>query len=356
MSLLQETSQGIKPLDRTAVAAAKARMDDLIKPIGSLGRLEDIAIQLAGMTGQVKNQIGKKCTVVMSADNGVMDEGVSAAPQIVTLIQTGNFFRGICGINVLSRSAGADIRVVDIGINGDIEIPGLISKKIRKGTSNMAKGPAMSREEAVLGIETGIAMIQTLVAEGYNLFGTGEMGIGNTSTSSAVLMGLTGCSIEQAVGKGAGLNQDDYNHKKAVIQQAVDLNKPDAADPIDVLAKVGGFDIAGLVGCFLGAANLRVPIVIDGFISAVAALIAYKINPLAKEYMIPSHCSAEPGMPLVMEEIGLKPILMLEMRLGEGSGCPLAFRIIESATAVMNEMATFAEGTIVSDTLVDIRE
>jgi len=356
MSLLEKTLAEIKPLDGEALAAAKARMDDLIKPIGSLGRLEEIAIQLSGMTGQVKNKINKKVTVVMSADNGVMDEGVSAAPQVVTLIQTGNFFRGICGINVLSRAAGADVHVVDIGINGDIEIPGLVSKKIRKGTSNMAKGPAMSRQEAIRAMEIGIETVQGLAAAGYDLFGTGEMGIGNTSTSSAVMMGLTGCTVEQAVGKGAGLNPEDYNRKKHVILQAMTLNQPNAGDPIDVLAKVGGFDIAGLAGCFLAAASLRKPIVIDGFISAVAALVAYRLNPLARDYMIPSHCSAEPGVNIVMNVMGLKPLLILEMRLGEGSGCPLAFQIIESATAVMNEMATFAEGTIVSDTLVDIRE
>lgn len=352
----QAIVKGIRPLDEKAVSAAKNRMDNLIKPIGSLGRLEDIAIQLAGVTGKVKNKFEKKCTVVMSADNGVMDEGVSAAPQVVTLIQTGNMFKGICGINVLSRQAGADVRIVDIGINGEIDCPGLIRKKIRPGTSNMAKGPAMSRDEAIQAIETGMEVVSGLVEEGYDLLGTGEMGIGNTSTSSAVLMSLSGCSAEVAVGKGAGLTEEDFTKKKRVIETALHVNKPDKNDPIDVLAKVGGFDIAGLVGCYLAAAFHRVPIVVDGFISAVAALVAARISPLAREYMIPSHFSAEPGVEYLMKEIGLEPMLLLKMRLGEGTGCPLMFHVIESAAAVMRDMATFEEGAIESETLVDIRE
>lgn len=269
MNNFKAVVEGIKPLDKKAMEEAKVRMDNLIKPIGSLGRLEDIAIQLAGITGRVKNKIGKKCTIVMSADNGVMDEGVSAAPQIVTLIQTGNMFKEICGINVLSKVAGADIRVVDIGINGDLDCPGLIQRKIRKGTSNMAKGPAMSRDEAIKAIEVGMEVTDQLVKEGYNLLGTGEMGIGNTSTSSAMLMCYTGCTAEVAVGKGAGLTEEDFTKKKRIIEQAIRVNNPDPHDPIDVLAKVGGFDIAGLVGCFLAAAYHRVPIVIDGFISGI---------------------------------------------------------------------------------------
>lgn len=356
MSLLHTTLEGIKPLDQKAMKDAKIRMDNLIKPIGSLGRLEDIAIQLSGITGKVKNKIEKKCTVVMSADNGVMDEGVSAAPQAVTLLQTINFFKDAAGINVLSKAVGAEIRVVDIGINGDIDCPGLINKKIRKGTYNMVKGPAMSREEAVQAVETGIEIVKELAADGYNLLGTGEMGIGNTSTSSAILMSFSGCSAEVAVGKGAGLTEEDFNKKKRAIQQALDINRPDPNDPIDVLAKVGGFDIAGMAGCFLGAAFCRIPIVVDGFISAAAALTACRLNPLVKEFLIPSHCSAEPGFEFIMKQVGLEPVLMLKMRLGEGTGCPIMFHVIESATAVMNNMATFEEGEINSETLVDIRE
>ena len=220
----------------------------------------------------------------------------------------------------------------------------------------MAKGPAMSREEAISAIETGIEMVSQLVKEGYSLFGTGEMGIGNTSTASAVAMAFLGCSSDEAVGKGVGLTEEGYANKKSVIERAIRINKPDPYDPIDVLSKVGGFDIAGMTGCFLGSAYCRVPIVIDGFISAAAALAAYRINPLVRDYIIPSHLSEEPGYSLVINEIGLKPMLDLNMRLGEGSGCPLAFNIIEAAEAIISDMATFEEATIKDDFLIDIRK
>lgn len=355
MSIFEQTLAGIRPADKTAEQEAQRRLDNLAKPIGSLGKLEDIAVKLAGITGNVKNSIEKKCTVVMAADNGVCAEGVSACPQAITTVQSINFIKGITGIGVLSKHANADVRVIDIGIDNDVEYPGLVNRKIRKGTSNMAKGPAMSREEAVKGMEIGIEAVGQLVREGYNLLGTGEMGIGNTSTSSAVLMSFSGCSADTAVGKGAGLTDEGFENKKRVITQAIEVNKPDKNDPIDVLSKVGGFDIAGLAGCFLGAAYYRVPIVIDGFISAAAALIAYKLCPAARDFMIPSHCSEEPGFLYVMKEIGLDPMLNLNMRLGEGSGCPLAFNIIEAATAMMNNMATFEEAAIVNDFLIDIR-
>ncbi|HOS70435.1 MAG TPA: nicotinate-nucleotide--dimethylbenzimidazole phosphoribosyltransferase, partial [Bacillota bacterium] len=295
-------------------------------------------------------------TIIMASDNGVAEEGVSAAPQAVTALMTINFLKGITGVCVLSKHAGADIRVVDIGVGSDLEYPGLINRKVRKGTSNMAKGPAMSKEEAISAIETGIEMVSQLVKEGYSLFGTGEMGIGNTSTASAVAMAFLGCSAEEAVGKGVGLTEEGYASKKSVIERAISINKPDPYDPIDVLSKVGGFDIAGMTGCFLGAAYCRVPIVIDGFISAAAALAAYRINPLVRDYIIPSHLSAEPGYSLVINEIGLEPLLDLNMRLGEGSGCPLAFNIIEAAEAIISDMATFEEATIRDDFLIDIRK
>lgn len=353
--LFKTIINGIKPADEAAKAEALKRLDNLAKPIGSLGMLEDIAVKVAGITGQVKNRIEKKCTIVMAADNGVHEEGVSACPQIITTIQSINFIKGLTGIGVLTKFAGADLRVIDIGINSDVQYPGLINKKIRKSTHNMSKGPAMTREEAILALETGMEAVGQLVNEGYQLLGTGEMGICNTSTSSAVLIALTGCGVDTTVGKGAGLTEDGFANKKRVIQRALDVNKPDAKDPIDVLAKVGGFDIAGIAGCFLGAAYYRVPIVIDGFISAAAALAAYRINPLVREYMFPSHCSEEPGYKVIMEELKLEPILNLHMRLGEGSGCPLAFNVIEAAEAVICDMATFEEAAIVNDFMIDIR-
>jgi nicotinate-nucleotide--dimethylbenzimidazole phosphoribosyltransferase len=355
MSIYDETVKGISPAFESSVNEARKRLDSLIKPAGSLGKLEDIAAKLAGITGTVHNKINRKCVVVMSSDNGVLEEGVSSSPQAITAMQTVNIVKGLSGVGILAKHAASDIRVVDIGINDDLVYPGLINKKIRKGTSNMAKGPAMSREEAVRAVETGIEIVRELAEEGYNLLGTGEMGIGNTSTSSAILMTYTGCSADEAVGKGAGLTEEDFANKKRVISKAISMNRPDLKDPLDVLSKLGGFDIGGLAGCFLGAASLRLPIVIDGFISAAAALIAYKINPLVKDYMIPSHCSDEPGYRLTMNEIGLEPMLNLDMRLGEGSGCPLAFNIIEAAVEIINKMATFDEVSMENDFIIDIR-
>ncbi|HPW41672.1 MAG TPA: nicotinate-nucleotide--dimethylbenzimidazole phosphoribosyltransferase, partial [Bacillota bacterium] len=339
MEIFERTAAGIRPSYEESKKEAAERLDKLVKPIGSLGKLEDIAVKISGITGKQKNSFEKKVTIIMASDNGVAEEGVSAAPQAVTALMTINFLKGITGVCVLSKHAGADIRVVDIGVGSDLEYPGLINRKVRKGTSNMAKGPAMSKEEAISAIETGIEMVSQLVKEGYSLFGTGEMGIGNTSTASAVAMAFLGCSAEEAVGKGVGLTEEGYASKKSVIERAISINKPDPYDPIDVLSKVGGFDIAGMTGCFLGAAYCRVPIVIDGFISAAAALAAYRINPLVRDYIIPSHLSAEPGYSLVINEIGLEPLLDLNMRLGEGSGCPLAFNIIEAAEAIISDMA-----------------
>lgn len=356
MKLYEKTAAGITPAYENSMNDAAVRLDKLAKPIGSLGKLESLAIKISGITGKQNNTFDKKVTIIMASDNGVCEEGVSSCPQVVTTVQTLNFLKGVTGVCVLSKHAGADIRVVDIGVASDLEAPGLISRKIRKGTSNMAKGPAMSREEAVKAIETGIEMVSQLVEEGYSLFGTGEMGIGNTSTSSAVAMAFLGCSADAAVGKGAGLTDKDFEKKKATIEKAIAINNPDPQDPIDVLSKVGGFDIAGMTGCFLGAAYHRVPVVIDGFISAAAALAAYRINPLVKDFMIASHCSKEPGYILAAKELGLEPMLNLDMRLGEGSGCPLAFNVIEAAAVVISEMATLEEAMIESDFLVDIRE
>lgn len=355
MELLQKTIKGIKPLDENAKTKAREHLDSLAKPIGSLGKLEDIAIQLAGITGKVKNTFEKKCTIVMAADNGIHEEGVSSCPQNITVLQTINFTRGICGINVLSKHAGADVAIVDIGVKGELNAEGIINRKICHGTKNMAKEPAMTREQAIKAIETGIEVTTDLVNKGYRLFGTGEMGICNTSTSSAILMVLTGISADVAVGRGAGLTVADFENKKRVIERAISINKPNKDDVIDVIAKVGGLDIAGIVGCYLAAASLRVPIVIDGFISIVSALAAYRINPMVREYMIPSHYSDEPGYKEAAQALGLEPILNLHMRLGEGTGCPLVFNLVEASQAVVTNMATFAEAAIKDDYLIDIR-
>jgi nicotinate-nucleotide--dimethylbenzimidazole phosphoribosyltransferase len=355
MELYTRVVEGISGPDRNAMQESRERQDSLAKPIGSFGTLEDISIKVAGITGRAKNEMGKKCIVIMAADNGVYAEGVSSCPQIVTATQTINFIKGITGIGVLARFGGSELRVIDLGIDRDISYPGVIDRKIRKGTGNIAKGPAMSRDEAVAAMEIGMETVGQLARDGYRLLGTGEMGIGNTSTSSAVLMGLTGCGADAAVGKGAGLTEEGFANKKDVIARALAVNRPDPKDPVDVLAKVGGFDIAGLAGCFLGAAYHRIPIVVDGFISALAALVAYRIEPLVREYMFPSHCSDEPGYRIIMDELGMEPILNLHMRLGEGTGCPLAFTVIEAAEAVMRDMATFEEAEIDGEAYIDIR-
>lgn len=343
---LQHAIDGIKPLDREAMAKAQARLDSLTKPLGSLGRLEELVVKIAGINGSAIPRADKKTVIVMCADNGVTAEGISSCPKSVTASVTQNFTRGITGINVLSRHAGADMVVVDIGVDADIENTGIINRKIGRGTRNMAEGPAMTREEALRAIETGLEITQQLARKGINLLGTGEMGIGNTTTSSAIAAVLTGKPLEALVGKGSGLTRDGLAKKREVIRRAIERNRPDPRDPLDVLAKLGGFDIAGLTGCFLGAAACRLPIVIDGFISAVAALVAARLAPPAQDFMIPSHGSAEPGSAAVMEALGIRPMLDLAMRLGEGTGAALEFLIIDAALAAYERMGTFGDAEI----------
>lgn len=355
MKLYKEVIEKIQLPCEESKERAKLRLDNLIKPLGSLGKLEEISIKIAGITGKVENSIGKKCVIIMAADNGISEERVSSVPKEVTVMQTLNFTKGGTGINVLAEFANSDIVIVDIGIDADVEHPKVLNKKIRRGTDNITKKPAMTKEEAIKALETGMEVTINQIENGYNLIGTGEMGIGNTSTSSAVAMTFLGCSADLAVGKGAGLTNEDHQRKKNLISRAIEVNSPDKEDPIDVVSKVGGFDIAGMAGCFLGAAYKRTPVVVDGVISAAAALIAYKINPLVRHYMIPSHMSAEPAYNLIMKELELTPSLNLGMRLGEGTGCPLMFSIIEAALSVTNNMATFEQVSIDDDFLIDIR-
>ncbi|WP_027390362.1 nicotinate-nucleotide--dimethylbenzimidazole phosphoribosyltransferase [Chrysiogenes arsenatis] len=336
-------------------AAAQARIDSLAKPLGSLGKLEDIAAQVAAISGTVTPAPRKKCTVVMAADHGIVAEGIACAPQQVTAIQTINMLKNLTGICALSAANGADMRVVNIGMKPEVSHPGLIQRRIRPGTANFAQEPAMERHEAEQAILVGVEMVKNLVSEGYNLIGTGEMGIGNTSCSSAIYMAFTGASADDAVGKGGGITDEALVLKKQVISAALAKHQPNPHDPLDVLAKVGGLEVAGMAGCFLGAAYYKVPVVIDGFISAAAALVAYRLNPLVREYMIPSHLSLEPGYAHIMRELNVEPVLHLGMRLGEGTGCPMAFAIVDAALSMLNTMATFDEAMINRDYLVDIR-
>lgn len=350
---LSDITNAILPLDAAAMAAARERQAQLAKPPGSLGRLEDLSVQLAGITGKVHNQIAKKHLLVFAADNGVVAEGVTSAPQSVTLMQTVNLTRHKTGASTLCRHFGCEITVCDVGVNAEIQEPKVLNRKIAYGTQNIAHGPAMKREQALQAIRTGFELAQATNAD---VIGIGEMGIGNTTTSAAVLSVLLDADVEAVTGRGGGITDESFQKKKQVIRNAIAINRPDKNDVIDVLSKVGGFDLAAMCGAFLGCAAKRCPVVIDGFISAVAALCAYKLCPLAVQYFIPSHASYEIGYKLAMDVMGLQPIFLLGMRLGEGSGCPLAFEVLRAACAIINDMATFDQAGINDDYLSEIRQ
>jgi len=353
---IKEYISQIKNPDANAMAKARERLDSLAKPPGSLGKLEGIAVTLAGIGGEMFYDVSKRCVIIMSSDNGVIDEGVASAPQAVTYAQTINFTKGITGVAVIAKQFNADLVIVDVGINADINHPLIQNKKIRKSTYNIANRDAMTYDEAAQAILIGIETAVEAVKNGYTLLGAGEMGIGNTTTSSAILCALTGIPAEQATGKGAGLKEEAYLHKIKVIQTAIKNNKPNIDDPIDVLAKVGGFDIAAMAGVFIGGAYMRVPVVIDGFISMVAALTAYRISPIVKDYMLASHASYEQGFIHAANALGIEPCLNLNMRLGEGSGCPIMFAVIDAACAVIRDMGTFEQANIDDEYLNEIKE
>ena len=350
---LRDYISAVSPLDDGAMAAARERQAQLAKPPGSLGRLEELSVQVAGITGKVHNQIEKKHLLVFAADNGVVAEGVSSAPQSVTLMQTINLTRHKTGASTLCRHFGCEITVCDVGVNADIREPAVLNRKIAYGTQNIVHGPAMTRQQAVQAILTGIELAQNTNAD---VIGIGEMGIGNTTTSAAVLSVLLDEEVEAVTGRGGGITDESFLKKKQVIKDAIAINQPDKNDVIDVLAKVGGFDIAAMCGAFIGAAVAHRPVVIDGFISAVAALCACKLCPNVKGYLIPSHASYEIGYKLAMDAMELQPLFLLGMRLGEGSGCPLAFEILDAACTVINDMATFDQAGIDDGYLDEIRE
>ena len=345
--------RAVQPLDQKAMLAAEAHQARLAKPPGSLGRLEELSVQLAGITGKVHNELPRKQLLVFAADNGVVAEGVSSAPQSVTMQQTINLTRGKTGAAVLAKRFGCGLTVCDVGVNADICESAVLNRKIAYGTKNICAGPAMTREQALQAILTGAAVAENVDADAV---GIGEMGIGNTTTSSAVLAVLLGADVDKVTGRGGGITEESFRKKKAVIRTAIAVNRPNRNDVIDVLSKVGGFDLAAMCGAFLGAAASRRAAVIDGFISAVAALCAVRLCPLVRGYLIPSHASFEIGYRLAMEELALRPLFDLGMRLGEGSGCPLAFQVLDAACAVMNNMASFDEAGINDDYLDEIRQ
>ena len=345
----------ITPLNEAAMKEAERRQAELAKPPGSLGKLEDISIRLAGITGTVCNRIEKTRIVVLCADNGVAEEGVASAPQSVTMAQAVNMTRRLTGMSTLAKHFGDEVAVVDMGIACPYHCPDILDRSLGRGTANLHKAPAMTREQAVKAILTGIEQAETAKKDGVQLIGVGEMGIGNTTTSAAVLAALTGAEVESVTGRGGGINDRSFRKKKKIITEALQLHQPDREDVIDVLHKVGGFDLAAMCGVFLGAARYHIPVVIDGFISIVAALCAFRLSKYAKEYFFPSHASYEIGFMLAARELELEPWLLMGMRLGEGSGCPLAFRIIEAACSIMNDMATFSEASIDDGYLDEIR-
>lgn len=366
---LYELIGKIPPVDEKAIAEARDRQAYLAKPPGSLGTLEDISVKIAGITGKaVGNDVTKQCIAVMSADNGVVEEGVASAPQSVTLSQTINFTRRYTGVSSMAKYFGIDLLVTDVGVAMEIpqelytdsmltedgRIPvKIVNRRIANGTKNLAKEPAMTREQAVEAMLIGFEAADAAKRSGAQLFGIGEMGIGNTTTSSALLSALTGAKAEDLVGRGGGLNDEGLSKKVKIVKDAVNMYC--MSDPIDKLANIGGFDICAMVGAFLGAAVNRMPVVIDGFISIVAACYARELNPRVVDYMFASHKSYEIGYTIAMDRLGLRPMFDLSMRLGEGSGCPIAFKIIETAVATMNIMKTLEEAAIDADYLEEIR-
>jgi len=374
--LLSNTIAGITETDRQAWQKAQDRLNSLTKPPGSLGRLEELAKQISSITGTLKPDLSKKLIIVMAADHGVVDEGVSAYPKEVTPQMVYNFLAGGAGINVLAKHAGADVVVVDAGVASDLDpvsffsenknkkpsvsekITGrptkkdissagsFINAKVAYGTSNIAKGAAMTKEQACAAIEAGISIAQNMVQKGYGIIGTGDMGIGNTTASSAIAACVCKTGVAHVTGYGTGLDDSGLAKKIEVIEKALSLNKPDPSDGLDVLIKVGGFEIGGIAGIILGCAKTKTPVVIDGFISGAGALIAELLCPACRDYMIASHSSVEKGHKIMLEKLKLKPLFNFDLRLGEGTGAALGISIADAAIKVMNGMATFGEAGV----------
>jgi len=337
----------IRPLDKEAMAQARARQDQLTKPQGSLGRLEELSIQLAGIQGKPRPQINHKAIITMAGDHGVVAEGISLYPQQVTAQMVHNFLGGGAAINVIARQVGARVIVVDMGVAAELEADAqLLSRKVAPGTQNMCLGPAMTSEQAVKAVETGIEIVAAEVTKGLDIVATGDMGIGNTTASSAICVVMTGKPVAEVTGRGTGIGDKQLGHKIEVIDKALALNRPDPKQPLDVLAKVGGFEIGGLAGVMLAAAAYRIPVVVDGFISGAAALIATALSPRLKDFLIAGHVSAEAGHRLLLSHLGLKPLLDLDMRLGEGTGAALSIFLAEIAARILSEMSTFAEAGV----------
>ncbi|HSB00995.1 MAG TPA: nicotinate-nucleotide--dimethylbenzimidazole phosphoribosyltransferase [Anaerolineales bacterium] len=344
---LEEIIKQIPPLEEAAMQSARARQDRLTKPRGSLGRLEELSVQLAGMKADPFPALERKGVIVMAADHGVALEGVSAYPPEVTAQMVLNFLRGGAAINVLARQAGARVAVVDIGVATELEtVPGLVQRKVMCGTRNQAQGPAMTRAEAEQALQVGVDVLNEEARRGLDIVATGDMGIGNTTPSSAIAAALTGLPVPQVVGRGTGIDDEGLQRKIKVIERSLRVNRPAANDALDVLHKVGGLEIAGLAGVMIAAAGRRIPVVVDGFISTAAAMIAVGLAPRVRAYLIAAHQSVEIGHQAMLRHLNLTPLLDLNLRLGEGTGAALAFHLIEASTRILREMATFDEAGV----------
>ncbi|MDD4893748.1 MAG: nicotinate-nucleotide--dimethylbenzimidazole phosphoribosyltransferase [Candidatus Omnitrophica bacterium] len=342
MDKINETVKNISAIDRQLMSLTQERLDNLTKPLGSLGHLEGLAKLVTGITGKESPELKNKVIFTLAADHGVTEEGVSAYPKEVTAQMVYNFLAGGAGINVLAKHVGARVVVADLGVAAELKPhPNLLIKKVNCGTRNMAKGPAMPRTEAVRAIESGIEIFEEEFKKGIDIIGTGEMGIGNTTAASAITASFTKRPAEEVTGKGAGINEKGLENKIRIVKKSLEINKPDSKDAVDVLSKVGGFEIGGLAGVILAAAARKTPVVIDGFISGSAALIACHIEPKVKEYLIAGHCSVERGHKIILSHLGLTPLLDLNLRLGEGTGAALAIGIVEAAVKILTQMATF---------------
>lgn len=349
MSVIEQTIKRIKPADTAVRDRARTRLEQLTMPHWALGRIMDLAEELAAMTGSLHPPVTRKTVVTMAGDHGVTAQGVSKYPQAVTVQMVHNFVQGGAGINALARLAGARVVVVDMGVAGDLgalaQAGKIVSRSLGAGTKDMTAGPAMTRPEAAGAIGAGIDVALSL-ADSTDIFATGDMGIGNTTSSSAIVSVFTGANVAEVTGRGTGIDEARFHHKVGVIEQALRVNRPDPEDAVDVLAKVGGFEIGGIAGLILGAASLAKPVLIDGFISTAGALIAARLAPTARDYMIASHRSMEQGHRAALMHLGKKPLLDLDLRLGEGTGAAVAMHLVEAAVRILTEVATFEEAAV----------
>ena len=346
MEEINKTLNKIKQPDILKEKAAQRRLDILTKPKDSLGLLENIARRIVGITGKELPQISNKVIFTMAGDHGVTEEGVSAFPKEVTVQMVNNFINEGAAINVLAGHIGAKVIIVDMGVDGNFDRKDLVDLKINYGTKNMTKESAMTKKEAIKSIEAGIHVFKQEIISGIDIVGIGEMGIGNTTSSSAIVAALMERNIEEVVDRGTGINDKLLKNKISSIKKAIELNKPDRSDPIDVLSKLGGFEIGGMAGIIIAAASEMIPVVLDGFISGAAALIAYSLEPKVKDYIFASHCSVEKGHRVTLDYMGLKPLFDLELRLGEGTGAAIGINIIEAAVKIFSCMATFEEASV----------